>query len=405
MNKDTNNLEECTPLKNYSDNIKTNFHNDCYVIRYSEIALKGRNRDYFENLLVKRIKESLNYNNIKFSKIIRIYGKIILYTTFDSSNALKNVLGISSFSKAISTKSDIEIIKSKSLEIFSKIHNVQKKTFKVSTSRFEKAFPLKSPEISKLVGQAIFERFNGIKVDLKNPQITLNLEIGNTQTFYSTEKIKGPNGLPVGCSGNALVLFSGGIDSPVSAYLAMKRGCAVKLIHFYNEESQKMKYPAKIIALHNTLKKFDPRIKLELIPFFDVEREIIQKVPAKYRIIILRRMFLRYIDQFFKLKACIITGDNLAQVASQTLDNLTMVSSITKKLILRPLICYDKDEIVNLSKQIGTFEESIKPYNDCCSLLVSNSPETHAKIEEIEQIEKDFDFQTLKKAKENAQEF
>lgn len=403
MNKDINNSEKLNFLKEKPEKLKSPFLHDCYVIRYSEIALKGRNRDYFEKLLIKRIKESLNYNNISFSKIKRIYGKVILYTNFDSSNVLKNILGISSFSKAVSTKSDISLIKAKSIEIFSKINGIEKKTFKVSTSRFEKAFPFKSPEISKLVGEVIFERFKGITVELRNPEITLTLEIGNTQTFYSIEKIKGPGGLPVGCSGKALVLFSGGIDSPVSAYLAMKRGCEVKLIHFYNEDLLKAKYPIKIIALHKILKKFDPRIKLELIPFLDVEREIIQKVPAKYRIIILRRMFLRYIDQFFNPKSCAITGDNLAQVASQTLDNLTIVSNATKRLILRPLICYDKDEIVSLSKQIGTYEESIKPYKDCCSLLVSNSPETHARMEEIEQIESNFNFEVIKKAKQNAQ--
>ena len=381
---------------------KETFEHNCFVIRYSEIALKGRNRDYFEKLLVKRIKESLDYQKIKYSKIKRLYGKMILYTSNDASCVLKNVMGISSFSKVTFTKSEINTIKSKSVEIFSKIPDVEKKSFKVATSRFEKDFPLKSPEVSGIVGEAIFERFKGVKVDLRNPQITLSLEIGNNQTFYSIEKIKGPSGLPIGCSGKALVLFSGGIDSPVSAYLAMKRGCQVKLVHFYNENSLKSKFPLKIIALYKILKNYDPRIKLVLVPFSPVEKEIITKVPAKYRIIILRRMFLRYLDLFFNLNACVITGDNLAQVASQTLDNLTIVSNITKRLILRPLICYDKDEIVSLSKQIGTFEESIKPYKDCCSLLVSNSPETHGKEDEVKQIESNFNLDTLRESKEKS---
>ncbi len=358
---------------------------NCYIIRYSEIALKGRNRPYFEKTLVNAIKRSLRHSKVKFDEVSKIRGRILVYSKDEEAiKALSKVFGIVSFSPVHPCKLDMKEIKR---VVLSTIKDKASKhnTFRVSTNRLVKEFPKKSQEINESLGEAILEKHPNLSVSLDNPEFEIGIEISRKDAFIYTEKYKGLGGLPIPAGGKALVLLSGGIDSPVAAYQIMRRGCNVHLIHFYNELRAKAEVPDKIKRIYYRLKEYNPLLRLILVPFSEVEKEIIKKCPSSYRILTLRVLFLRYIEENLPFLP-IVTGDNLGQVASQTLDNLKAVSSLSSSLILRPLISLDKQEVIDLAKQIGTYNISIEPYKDCCNLLLSKHPETHAKADVLKRI-------------------
>lgn len=352
---------------------------DCFIIRYSEIGLKGKNRPYFERALLSSIKRSLNYFNIEFSKITRIRGRIILHSKDNKAkDALKKVFGIASFSEAIECPLKIEEIKKEVLEIVKSSKEI--KTFRITTNRLVKNFNMTSQQINEIIGEAVLSGYPELKVSLKNPQMNIGIEISNSKAYIYTKKEKALGGLPIPVSGNCIALLSGGIDSPVAAYQIMRRGCNVHLIHFSHTTSTN-----KIKKIYEKLKEYNPLLKLSIIPFNNIENQIIKYSPSEYRIIILRIAFIKYIEKHFPNQP-IITGDNLGQVASQTLENLKTISSFSSSLILRPLISFDKQQIIDIAKEIGTYELSIQPYTDCCNLLVSTHPEIKATPEEIKEI-------------------
>lgn len=354
---------------------------DSIIIRYGEIALKGKNRPFFERKLIKNIEQKFKAESIEYLTVFRISGRLII-KTYDKKaiSALSKIFGIVSFSPAIEIKSNLDDIKKKTLEIVKK--EIPKgSTVRISTQRTNKEFPLKSPEINREVANYLSENTKDITFDYKEYNQKILIEVSKHNTYIAYEKYQGLGGLPIGVSGKAICLFSGGIDSPVAALTAMKRGCEIELIHFFNEVNN-LKVPKKIKDLYHTLKEHQPGLIMRIVPFSQIERKIIQKSPEEYRIIILRIMFLRFIDLFYKgnIKT-IFTGDNLAQVASQTLSNLKTISEFSKKLILRPLIGMDKQEIIDLAKEYGTYESSIESYSDCCSFLIPKHPKTTSKYE------------------------
>ncbi len=354
------------------------------VVRYSEIATKGKNRNLFENCLVKNIKTALGKN---INKIYKRYGKIICKINNKSKNIeelLKNIPGIANFSFAVESKLNINEIKNKSLEV---AKNKDFKTFKIIASRSYKKFELNSIRVNNMVGEFIIEKLKK-KVDMKNPDINIFIEIGEKEAFVYTEKIKGIGGLPVGVSGKIMCSLSGGIDSPVASFLMMKRGCEVVFVHIFNDTQTDILAQEKIKEIVKELTKFQLKSKLYVVPFGKIQKQIIINVPSKFRMIVYRRFMMKIINEIAKKEKAkaIVTGDSVGQVASQTLENLNSIYDAAKFPIFAPLAGMNKEEIINLAKRIKTFDISIKPYPDCCSFMIAQHPETKSNLKTIKEI-------------------
>jgi len=359
---------------------------DCIVIHYGEIGLKGKNRDFFEKKLVENIKEFIDLKSI-----YRLYGRIIcdLKENYDflflKDNLLK-IPGIEYFSFAKKCDFELNNISRISLDL---LDYVDFKTFRVSTRRSNKIFKYTSMDLDIILGQKILDNFSGTKVNLKNYDLELNVEVTEKNVFLYLDKIRGIGGLPVGVSGKVICSLSGGIDSPVSSYMMMKRGCKVVFVHIYNDSVVGNKVLSKIKNLVKVLNDFQKNSKLYIVPFSKIQREIIAVVEPKYRMIVYRRYMFRiinYISLFEKSKA-IVTGDSVGQVASQTLDNLNCIYSVIDYPVFSPLIGFNKEEIMNIAKKIGTYEISVEPYPDCCSFMIPKSPSTNAKSFILEKLE------------------
>ena len=346
---------------------------NCYLIRYGEIFLKGSNRGFFERKLIYNIK-----NKIK-EKVVKKGRRIIIYTE-KKLEELNWIFGIVSYSRAIECGADIKEIKHNVAQLY------KRGSFRISANREDKKFNYSSQEINEIIGSYIVKEFKA-KVKLKDPRNDIGIDILDNKAYVFNEGAKGLCGLPVGVSGKVNMLLSGGIDSAVASFLLMKRGCKVNFTHFYHNKAD------KILNLTHMLSRYQGKSKLYLIDFNEVEREIIKVVPARLRIIVLKRMFLKVSEKINN--EVIATGENLAQVSSQTKENLEVIEEAGKRLILRPLLCYDKQEIIDLAKKIGTYDISIQAYNDCCNLLITKHPETRARLDEILEIEKNFNFKLL----------
>lgn len=366
------------------------------LIHYSEIGLKGDNRDFFENKLIENIKISVN------CKVNRMQGRILIETSDKKAmEKLKYIFGIHSFSHCIITDLNESNINKIALSLLKKSKKKSdKKSFRVTVQRQNKAFPKTSMDLARDVGAYIWRKTKK-KVDLHNPDETIYIEIANKAIIYK-DKFEGPGGLPVGTAGKIVCLISGGIDSPVAAYMLMKRGCEVVFVHFHNYMSDIDK---KIEKLCIELKKYQPKIKLYLVPFFPIQEHIISKIDAKYRMIVYKRYMIRIANEIAKKEdaKAIATGDSVAQVASQTLDNIQTIYSASELPILPSLIGFDKNETINLAKKIGTFDISIQKYQDCCTYMIAKHPATHSKIKEVEKMEKKLKKSVIKEAVKKAE--
>jgi len=370
-----------------------------YIIcHYHEIGLKGKNRKVFEEVLVKNIKQVIPPEYLNYVK--RISGRILIELTKQGEEqqkkiikSLKNIFGIAYFAFAVLVKQDIKSIQNKACQLLKK---ERFKTFKTETKRANKNFPLTSQEINEKIGAKICNTLNK-KVDLKNPEITCFIEIVEKFAFIYLKKHKGPGGLPVGSSGKGILLLSGGIDSPVAAFYALKRGISLDFIHFHAQPYTNKASIEKVIELIKVLKKFQPIVKLYLVPFGEAQQEILLKTPDKLRVILYRRLMVRIaekIAQKEKAKA-LITGDSIGQVASQTLENLGVIQEAVNLPIIRPLACLDKEEIIQKAKEIGTYEISILPHQDCCARFLPKHPETKANLEKVKKAEKKLNIKKL----------
>ncbi|MBM3309450.1 MAG: tRNA 4-thiouridine(8) synthase ThiI [Candidatus Altiarchaeales archaeon] len=374
---------------------------DCVIVRYGEIALKGGNRSMFEKKLSGNMKIVLETNSIQ-ARIEKISGRFIVEpkNAREAAQIISGVFGVTSTSPGFKVKAGLQEIKEKALEVF----NASKpNSFRITANRLEKTFKETSMEVNNIVGEFIQEKTK-CRVSLKNPELDIGVDITKDNAYIYTERFEGVGGLPAGVSGKVVCLLSGGIDSPVAAWLALKRGCDVTLLHFLHEERNKR--PGKIQELKEKLCKYHPDIKLVYIPTKEIEKEIIMKVPAKMRIVILRRIFMKIASKLAnEMNArAIITGDNIGQVASQTLDNLNVIDKASGILTIRPLAGLDKREIIDLAKKIGTYETSIQEYKDCCNFLLPKHPETKAKLMETEKIEQQLDDTLTEKALEESYE-
>lgn len=362
------------------------------IVHYGEIGIKGKNRIFFEENLIRNIKEL-----IKGARVRREHGRIIVYED-KGREILENIPGIENFSFAYETNPDIEEIKNKAVEISKKIDF---KSFRILTKRENKNFPYNSQEINRIVGEEIKNKLNK-KVNLEKPELTIFIEICKSRAYIYTEKIKGIGGLPVGSQGKVISLLSGGIDSPVASFLMMKRGCKNIFLHFYNENL--VAYPNKIEEIAKILAGFQGKTKIYLLQFSDVQNEIISNIKSKYRMIVYRRAMMKIANNIAKKEKAkaIVTGDSIGQVASQTIENLACIYEASSLPVFSPLIGMNKNEIVDLARKIGTYEFSIKHMPDCCSFMVAKHPAIKAEIEEIKEMEKEINEGVIKKAIEKA---
>jgi len=361
---------------------------DFILIHYGELSLKGLNRPTFERKLLENIAKALE--GLKYRKIKKIQGRVILEldknadpTKFEQ--ALKKVFGVAWFAFCFTTDATLESIKKLAKEKFRLEASTK---VKISAKRADKSLPFTSMDVNRELGAYLKEKFN-VKISLKNPEKELFVELADGKAYLFDRKIKGLYGLPVGVSGKVLHLLSGGIDSPVAAWLLMKRGCNVDFLHFHAYQKFDEDKNAKIVKLAKILTKYCFTSRIFFVPFYPFEAEAVE-APSKYRLILFRRFMVKVAEEIANqnnIKA-LGSGENLAQVSSQTLENMSVISRATYLPIFRPLLTYEKNEIVELAKKIGTFETSVAPYKDCCSLFLTKHPTTKASPEKVEAFEK-----------------
>ena len=369
-----------------------------FLVHYGEIGLKRGNRSYFEKKLAQNIKLALK--GMGCAEVRRIYGRILVMLHLDADVAaiqeqLRKVMGIAHFELVLAVEQTLDAIQDAALEL---VKDRQFKTLKVETKRANKRFPLTSPEINAAVGAHLLSA-TGASANMHNPDLRCNIEIVDEAAYIYVEKIRGIGGLPVGASGKVLVMLSGGIDSPVAAWRMMKRGVKALFVHFYSYPYTDRASLEKVEELAEILATWNYRTQVYFVPFAEVQREIVTQTPARFRVILYRRMMVRIAQQIAAdAKAeCLATGESLGQVASQTLGNLRVIEEVAEIPILRPLIGDDKAEIMELAEQIGTFEISTLPHDDCCSLFVPDHPATNASLEAVQEAEAALDVNTLAK--------
>ncbi len=351
------------------------------LIHYGEIALKGNNRSSFEKKLEESIRLSLG------AKVKREQGRIVAKTDEDEKKigeALSRIFGIEWFTVCSESEASIESMKKAALEEIGTFSG----TFKVECSRSEKSFPLTSMQVNEQVGEEIVKK-RGLKVALKAPEKTVFLEINGGKTRIFSEKSRGPGGLPIGSSGRVVCLLSGGIDSPVAAWMMMKRGCKVDFLHFHAMRENAEVKGSKLEDITKELRKYSPFSKLYVVPYYPFEP---LSINDRYDLVIFRRFMMRVAGKLAlqKRHGAIITGESLSQVASQTLENMACINQASSLPVLRPLVGMDKEEIISLAKRIGTYEHSIRSYKDCCS-LIARHPATKASLEKVKVIEESLD--------------
>ena len=370
-----------------------------FLVHYGEIGLKGKNRSFFEKKLAQNIKLSLQ--GMGCVEVRRIYGRILVMLQPEADvtaiqERLGKVMGIAHFELALAAEQTIDAIQAAALEL---VKGRQFKTLKVETKRANKRFPLTSPEVSAAVGAHLLNA-TGASADMHTPDLRCNIEIVDEAAYIYVDKIRGVGGLPVGASGKVLIMLSGGIDSPVAAWRMMKRGTKALFVHFYSYPYTDKASLEKVEELAEILATWNYRTQIYLVSFAEIQQEIVTQTPAPFRVILYRRMMVRIAQQIAAAaKAeCLVTGESLGQVASQTLGNLRVIEEVAEIPILRPLIGDDKAEIMELAERIGTFEISTLPHDDCCSLFVPKHPATNASLEAVQEAEAALDINALVKS-------
>ncbi|KZN97114.1 MULTISPECIES: tRNA uracil 4-sulfurtransferase ThiI [Aeribacillus] len=371
---------------------------DHILVRYGEMSLKGKNRKHFINHLKNNIKLALSsFSSLEYTaNRDRLFIKLNGEDGEKVAEKLQTVFGIQSFSLAIRTKSDIEAIKDSALQAVKQLYK-NGDTFKVSAKRADKSFPLTSDQLNYEIGRHILIHTDGLKVDVHHPDINVRVEVRPHATYIMCKDFKGAGGLPVGSSGKAMLMLSGGIDSPVAGYLSMKRGLEIEAIHFFSPPYTNERAKQKVMDLVEKLTEFGGKIVLHIVPFTEIQVTIQQKILENYTMTSTRRMMLKIADEIRKKRGAlaIVTGESLGQVASQTLESMYAINEVTTTPILRPLISMDKNEIIEIAEKIDTFEISNRPYEDCCTIFTPASPKTKPKREKILKLESYVDFQPL----------
>ena len=375
------------------------------LLRYGEIHLKGKNRGFFDNQLIKNIESATKKIDEK-SKISKVGGRYLI-SEFDNENleaivsACTKVFGLVSLSiatKVESTPEKIEEVLNNLLEE-GEFDLEFSNSFKVDVKRANKKFPIQSTEFERQLGGVVLDKFPNLKVNLTNPEKTIFVDIReNGSTFIFGDKIKCCGGMPVGTSGKGLAMLSGGIDSPVACYMMAKRGMKLSAVHFHSFPYTSQQAKQKVVDLAKEIVPYTGELDLYVVSFTKIQEEIHKKCKDGYMITIMRRIMMRICEKLAEKHGfqAVITGENLAQVASQTIESMTSTENALKNLpVYRPLIAFDKIDIIEIAKQIGTFETSILPYEDCCTVFLPKNPLIKPKIELVEKEESYLDMETL----------
>jgi thiamine biosynthesis protein ThiI len=363
------------------------------IARFDEIFLKGKNQSIFVRQMIKNLTFLFSGTSVK-----RTEGGLLIFDFPEDKkelNRLTKMPGIAKFSPCQIIGNDYENIKAEILKM-KFAENI--KTFRITANRSWKNYPKKSMEINCELGEMIMDKF-GLTVDLHQPDINIFVDIGAKNTLIYHEVFSGIGGLPTGSAGRVLCLLSGGIDSPVAGYALMKRGAEISFVHFQNETQVSEEVSAKIIDLVKVLAQYQPKIKLFIVPFKEYQKEIIMKILSPYRMISSRRVMFKLAEVIAQKNKCLAlaSGDSLAQVASQTLENMGVIYQATKMLKIAPLVGNNKSEIIVIAREIGTLGISERPYEDCCSLLSAKHPETKADLDKVLKMEKNFNLISLDK--------
>jgi thiamine biosynthesis protein ThiI len=376
------------------------------LVRYGELSTKGKNKKQFITHLKNNIKFS--FTDIPNVKVNAERDRMFLTTTNDEEmqqlvKRLPKIFGIQSFSPVASCSQDLDDIKGTALKIMNGLE-YEGKTFRVTVKRTDKRFPMDTYELQSYIASYVLQQCPGLIVQMKKPEIDLRIEVLKDAVYMMAEVIPGAAGMPLGSNGRSLLMLSGGIDSPVAGYMLMKRGVRIDAIHFHSPPFTSERSKEKVMELANRLSHFGATVRLHVIPFTDIQLTIQAQIPENVSMTTTRRMMMKISDLVREEIGAlgIVTGESLGQVASQTLESLTAINAVTSTPIFRPLISMDKLDIIDIAQEIDTYETSILPYEDCCTIFTPSCPKTKPKLEKVEYYEsfKDFD-ELIKEAVEN----
>lgn len=372
-----------------------------YIVRCGEVALKGMNKPYFEKTLVERIRKKLK--DMDGVEVSRREGLIFIRSDkkHDTESIVKNVsrvFGVASISPAVEAESELNKIGEASVEFMKKqIEERGVKTFKVEAKRADKEFPVKSPEIARIIGAKILIGCKVLEVDVHNPECRLFIDLRKDRTYIYDEKVSGFGGLPLGTNGKGMVLLSGGIDSPVAAWMMAKRGMLLEAVHFHSYPYTSPRAQQKVEELAGIVASYSGRMRMHVINLLPIQEQIVMNCPEEETTILVRRFMMRIAEKIALKNKCmmLITGENLGQVASQTAEALVVTDACVSMPVMRPLIAMDKVDIMEKANEIGTYEKSIEPYEDCCTVFLPKHPITKPKLARIELSENRLDVEKL----------
>ena len=380
------------------------------LAKMGEVVLKGGNRRQFESKMMRALRARLRplgkFNVYSMQSTVYVEPEEEGIDCGEAFEIAKKVFGIVSLSRAFACEKDIDAICAAACEKLAP-ELTQAKTFKVESKRSDKRFPMKSPEICRVVGGAILEKFPHLKVDVYNPDRIVYVEVRDLSAYVHTDPVPGAGGLPQATAGRAAVLLSGGIDSPVAAWMMARRGLELEAVHFFSYPYTSERAKQKVLDLAKILVSHTGYMTVHVVPFTAIQERIRDCCPEEYFTIIMRRSMMRISDALAEKLGCpaLITGESLGQVASQTTLAMSATEAVTKRPVFRPLIGMDKEEIVQISRRIGTFDTSILPYEDCCTVFTPKHPRTRPKLELVEEAEAPAELAELEKwAVENVEE-
>lgn len=366
------------------------------LIKYGELTTKKGNRNLFIKILTKNIEEMLqNYDVNIIKNRVRMFIEVKDQKFDEVVKQLQKVFGLHSIviCEKVNTK-DIEELKKIA---FKMLEQETFDTFKVVTDRADKTYPIKSMEVSRQIGGYLLKYLQNKKVDIHHPQLTLHIEIRTDGTYFYTKEVEGIGGYPVGIQGKGMLMLSGGIDSPVAGYLALKRGVQIECIYFDSPPHTSIEAKNKVLTLASILNEYSGHIKVHVIPFTKLQEAIFKNCDPTYMITIMRRMMYRITERLAKKRNCkiIVNGESIGQVASQTLTSMNVINEVTNMPVIRPVACMDKLEIIRMSEKIGTYETSILPFEDCCTIFVPKHPVIHPDLKKAREMETTFDYESL----------
>lgn len=372
-----------------------------FIVRCGEVALKGMNKPYFEKMLVNRIKKLLK----KFDNVETYRHEGLIFVRADKKHdsekiigEISKVFGVASISPALECESELNAIGAAACELAMKlIEEKGIKTFKVSAKRADKNFPVKSPEIARIIGAKVLVGCKVLKVDVHNPDAEIFVDLRRDVSYVFEQKISGFGGLPLGTNGKGMILMSGGIDSPVAAWMMAKRGMMIEAVHFHSYPYTSRRAQEKVEDLARIVATYVGRYRMHVINLLPVQEAIVSNCPEDETTILVRRFMMRIAEKLAAENGCqmLITGENLGQVASQTAEALTVTDATVNMPVMRPLIALDKVDIIEKAKEIGTYETSIMPYEDCCTVFLPKHPVTKPKLEKILESESKLDVDAL----------